>query len=137
MKLDKKTLVGRMLGPTKLHIQKYIKKNRYFENEMILVSSCFKVQNDFLQLMMNAHEDTSDKADVEDDKIGGMKWDETTTKGYKGKQNLNQIYYRFCLIGNLIYGLLQPDWCTLYKSFFNAEFALWILGYGSVRYSQK
>ena len=53
--------------------------------------------------MMNAHEDSSDKADVEDDKIGGMKWDETTTKGYKGKQNLNQIYYRFCLIGNLIW----------------------------------
>ena len=55
---------------------------------MILTSSWFQIQNDFLQLMMNAHEDSSDKADVEDDKIGGMKWDETTTKGYKGKSKL-------------------------------------------------
>ena len=70
---------------------------------IILTSSWLQIQNDFLQLMMNAHEDSSDKADVEDDKIGGMKWDETTTqKGYKGKQNLNQIYYRFCLIGRVL-----------------------------------
>ena len=48
-------------------------------------------QADFLQLMMNAHEPTADKIDVEDDKIGGMKWDEVTTKGYKGKIKFTNV----------------------------------------------
>ena len=41
--------------------------------------------------MMNAHEPTADQIDVEDDKIGGMKWDEVTTKGYKGKIKFTNV----------------------------------------------
>ena len=47
--------------------------------------------------MMNAHEPTADKIDVEDDKIGGMKWDEITTKGYKGKIKA-LVLYLCCIV---------------------------------------
>ena len=57
-----------------------------------------QVQNDFLQLMMNAHE-LADKTEAEDDNLGGMKFDEKTTKGYKGSHTENlmcKILFGLC-----------------------------------------